>query len=142
LTRLYTALKNVTPGPVASVDWEDPRARSFREAMDDDFGTPEAVAVLFDLASEVNKHRDPGLAAQLKALGGILGLLQRDPESFLQGGGGEGDLSPESIEALITERLSARKARDFKRSDAIRDELKAKGVVLEDGPQGTTWRRE
>ena len=110
--------------------------------MDDDFNTPEALAVLFDLAGEVNRTRDASQAGLLKSLAGVLGLLQREPGEFLQGGAGEEDgYGAERIEALIQERLAARKAKDFKRSDAIRDELKAAGIVLEDSPQGTLWRR-
>jgi cysteinyl-tRNA synthetase len=110
--------------------------------MDDDFNTPEALAVLFDLAGEVNRTRDVRQAGLLKALAGVLGLLHRESGDFLQGGVGEDDgYSAERIEALIQERLTARKAKDFKRSDAIRDELKAAGIVLEDSAQGTLWRR-
>jgi len=142
LSRLYTALRGSEAASVA-IDWNDALPTRFRAAMDDDFNTPEAMAVLFDLAAEVNKSRDPAQAGLLKALGGVLGLLQRDPEAFMQAGPGDaGDYTPEHIQALIDERLAARKGKDFKRSDAIRDELKAAGIVLEDGAQGTTWRRE
>jgi cysteinyl-tRNA synthetase len=141
LTRLYTALKNVPPADVA-IDWSQPAAAAFKAAMDDDFGTPEAMAVLFDLANEANKTGDARVSGLLKALGGVLGLLQRDPMAFLQGGESGDGLSAEVIEALIQERLAARKAKDFKRADAIRDELKAAGIVLEDTPQGTIWRRD
>ncbi len=142
LTRFYTALRGLTAQPVA-IDWHEPYAAAFRSAMDDDFGTPEAMAVLFDLANEVNRTRDPALAGLLKALAGVLGLLQRDPDDFFQAGGGsEGGYSAQRIEALIDERLAARKAKDFKRADAVREELKAARIVLEDTPQGTLWRRE
>lgn len=151
LTRLYTALRgNQAPATVSSVDWENSYAQRFKAAMDDDFNTPEALAVLFDLAAEANRARAadlnevPQWLGLLKALANILGLLHREPQLFMQStvAADSGDqLSAERIEALIEERLAARKARDFKRSDAIRDELKAAGVVLEDSAQGTTWRR-
>jgi cysteinyl-tRNA synthetase len=148
LTRLYTALRGLEPaGEGAQGDAY--RAR-FAEAMDDDFNTPEAIAVLFELAREVNRARTAnpaeavGLAAVLKDLGGVLGLLQADPEEFLQGGvSAEADgLSAEAIEGLIQQRLDARKNKNWAEADRIRNELKEKGVVLEDGAGGTTWRRE
>jgi cysteinyl-tRNA synthetase len=140
LTRLYTALKGVAAVP-APVDWSNPYAARFKVALDDDFNTPEAVAVLFDLAGEVNKSQSSADAGLLKALAGLVGLLQREPEAFLQAGPAEGDWTPERIEAAIVARAAAKKAKQFAEADRIRDELKAVGVVLEDSAQGTTWRR-
>ena len=139
LTRLYTALKgfDLEVGPI---DWADARAKQFREAMDDDFNTPEAVAVLFDLANEINKDRSAARARQLRSLAGILGLLQRDAQSFLQAAPA-GALSDAEIRARIDARLAARKAKDYAAADGIRRELEEGGVILEDGPAGTTWRR-
>jgi cysteinyl-tRNA synthetase len=146
LTTLYTALRGIDSekGSEGS-DYE----RRFNTAMDDDFSTPEAIAVLFELAREINRLRDSDasqaaqLGGLLKQLAGVLGLLQREPDDFLQGGdvGGEG-LSSDAIEALIAKRLEARANKDWAESDRIRDELAAQGIVLEDGAGGTTWRRE
>jgi len=143
LTRLYTALKGVPRDPVAP-DWNEPHGRRFREAMDDDFNTPEAVAVLFDLANQVNRVRSDALARQLRALGGLLGLLGRDSEAFLRAGTGSpaGQISEAEIVALIAERNEAREKKEFPRADKIRANLLERGVALEDGPSGTTWRRE
>ena len=139
LSRLYTALKDFKGETV--VDWNEVHAQRFKAAMDDDFGTPEAVAVLFDLATAVNRG-ETYLAAQLKGLAGILGFLQRDASVFLQVAPAQnGGLSAEQIETLIAERVAAKKAKNFAESDRIRDELKVQGVILEDSPQGTTWRR-
>jgi cysteinyl-tRNA synthetase len=138
LSRLYTALK-AADEKVVPIDWTTPHARRFKEAMDDDFGTPEAVAVLHELASDTFQGR-PGAAAHLKALGGVLGLLQRDPEKFLQG---EVQSLPASeIERMIAARQQARQRKDFKAADDIRKELLDKGVVLEDSGSTTAWRRK
>jgi len=140
LSRLYTALKGFDGE--ATLDWDEGYACHFREAMDDDFATPEAIAVLFDIANEVNRSKDAKLAVQLKGLAGILGLLQRDPVEFLQASpDAEDGLSPEAIDAKVGARNTAKKAKNFAEADRIRDELKAAGIVLEDGPGGTTWRR-
>jgi cysteinyl-tRNA synthetase len=109
--------------------------------MDDDFNTPLALAAMFDLANEVNKTRSPALARQLRRLGGVLGLLQRDSVEFLQSTPAQGGLTDAAIEALIAERMIAKKARNFARADQIRDELASQSIALEDSPQGTTWRR-
>jgi cysteinyl-tRNA synthetase len=132
LTRLYTALKG-TQG--ARVDWTEPHAQKFKAAMDDDFGTPEALAVLFDLATRVNAG-DKALAAQLRGLGGVLGLLQRDPGGFLQGGE-----APQWILDAIAAREAARKRKDYAEADRIREGLLVQGIVLEDAGGRTTWRR-
>ncbi|RMX18187.1 cysteine--tRNA ligase [Vandammella animalimorsus] len=138
LKRLYTALDAVPPAAV-QIDWAQPLAARFKAAMDEDFGTPEAVAVLFELAGEVNRSQDAQLAGLLQALGGVLGILQRPPQQFLQGG--VADVDAAAIEALIAERAAAKAARDFVRADALRDQLLAQGIVLKDSAQGTTWEK-
>ena len=146
LTRLYTALADLDLGrETPAVDWSEAHARRFREAMDDDFNTPLAVAEMFDLASEVNRTKSVAAARQLKALAGVLGLLQRAPQEFLRAGGGQdgqGGLGETEIADLIAARAAAKKARNFAEADGIRAELVSAGVILEDKPDGTTnWRR-
>ena len=142
LKRLYTALSLVPIVPPVAIDWNHPFAQRFKQAMDEDFGTPDAVAVLFDLASEVNRSKDAALAGLLRALGGTLGLLQADPAAFLQGGGAAaGGLDEAAIQGLIAERAAAKHAKNFAEADRIRQSLLAQGVVLKDGPGGTTWER-
>jgi cysteinyl-tRNA synthetase len=135
LKRLYTALDLVAPTDVG-LDWTQPWAARFKAAMDEDFGTPDAVAVLFELASEVNRTRSPELAGLLKVLGGVLGLLQDEPRRFLQSGAG-GDET--EIQAQIEARAAAKKAKNFTEADRIRNELLARGIVLKDSASGTTW---
>jgi cysteinyl-tRNA synthetase len=137
LRRLYTALdKAGAPQASAPVDWSEPRAAAFREAMNDDFNTPIAVAVLFELAGEVNRHGRAADAALLKGLGATLGILQQAPRSYLQAGAG---LDEASIAGLIEERRAAKAAGDYSRADAIRKDLAGQGIVLKDSAQGTTW---
>ena len=145
LDRLYTALKGNEAGEaVAPIDWQTPHARRFREAMNDDFNTSDAIAVLFDLANEVNKTGSPRDTALMRALGGVLGLLQQNSQQYFQDDGLEGDsvFTPERIEQLIQQRLIARANRNYGEADRIRRQLLDAGIILEDGPQGTTWRRE
>ena len=135
LTRLYTALRGHDTNN-AVVDWQHPQAARFRDAMNDDFNTPEAMAVLFDLASEVNREKDASSVNLLKGLAGVLGLLQRNPDDFLQGA----MTQTIDIDGLIQARLIAKQNKNFAEADAIRKQLADAGVVLEDTPQGTTWR--
>jgi len=166
LTRLYTALRGLEPQSATDDAACRPYTEQFHQAMDDDFNTPEAMAVLFELAREINRARETDvdragcLAGEMKKLGKILGLLQSDPDEYLKrqyvlhAEPGEftiagspatltytPSLSDEKIDALIEERLKARKNKNWAEADRIRAELEAQGVVLEDGPSGTTWRR-
>jgi len=144
LERFYTVLREIEPG---SAPGESGFRDQFRSAMDDDFNTPEAVAVLFDLVRDANRLRDQGDMAAASAqtallleLGEVLGILQEDPQAFLQAGGDDG-LDAETIEALIEQRTQARRDKDFAEADRIRDELQDQGIILEDGPGGTQWKR-
>ena len=144
LKRLYTALSLVSCADMppehavsaAAMDWSSPYAARFKAAMDDDFGTPEAVAVLFELAGEVNKTHSVELAGLLKALGGCLGLLQGNPKAFLQAGAGASDAD---IQAQIAARAAAKASKNFSEADRIRNALQAQGIVLKDSAAGTTW---
>ena len=135
LKRLYTALDLVKPSAIG-LDWTQPHAARFKAAMDNDFATPEAVAVLFDVASEVNKTRSVELAALLKSLGACLGLLQSDPTAYLKAGSA---LSELSIQQLIEQRAAAKLVKNFTEADRIRQELLTQGIELKDSPNGTVW---
>jgi cysteinyl-tRNA synthetase len=135
LKRLYTALQAVPPAPV-KIDWTDPLAARFKAAMDEDFGTPEAVAVLFELASEVNRSGSAERSGLLKALGRLLGLLQTDPTFYLQAGAG---LDGAAIQVQIQARADAKKVKNFAEADRIRKDLLSQGIVLKDSASGTTW---
>ena len=140
LSRLYTALKGCD-AEAGAVNWDEGHARRFRDAMNDDFNTAEAVSVLFEVASELNRTRAREHAQLLKSLGAVLGLLQRDPNAFLQAAPATGGLDATQIEALIAGRTAARKAKNFAEADRIRKELTAAGIALEDTAQATLWRR-
>jgi len=154
LKRLYTALDAVPPEDGGGIDWADPHAARFKAAMDEDFGTPEAVAVLFDLAGDVNRRRSPQAAGLLKALGGCLGLLQGKPSDFLKGrivqvegasvfAAGKPTASNALSEPQIQEQIAARAAakanKNYAEADRIRAALLAQGIVLKDSATGTTW---
>jgi cysteinyl-tRNA synthetase len=141
LKRLYTTLASVAPSPLPQIDWSQPFAQRFRAAMDEDFGTPEAIAVLFDLASKINRSQSADLAGLLRGLGGTLGLLQCDPSRFLQGGVGTHRIDEAAIAAQIAERASAKAAKNFAQADRLRQALLAEGVALKDSAAGTTWER-
>ncbi len=142
LRRLYTTL-DLVPPQALPIDWDTPFAARFKAAMDEDFGTPEAIAVLFDLASEVNRSRSAQLSGQLQALGAVLGLLQRDAGEFLKARTGDagGQDDTEQIDHLIAQRAKAKAERDFAQADRIRQSLADRGVVLKDSAAGTTWER-
>ena len=141
LRRLYTALEAV-PAATVQVDWANPFAARFKAAMDEDFGTPEAVAVLFDLASEINKTHSAQLSGLLQALGACLGLLQLDPAAFLKGRPATaGQITDAAVDTLVAQRAAAKLARDFAQADCLRKELLAAGIELKDSPAGTSWVR-
>jgi len=133
LRRLYTALDAVAPSD-EPLDWSQPQAAAFRAAMNEDFNTPVALAVMFELANEVNRTRNADTAALLRHLGGVLGVLQQTPRTYLQGG-----LDATAIEAAIAARQAAKAAKNYAEADRIRKDLAAQGVELKDSPQGTTW---
>jgi cysteinyl-tRNA synthetase len=146
LSRLYNALRDIEIGEMDSIS--DEYVSRFQQAMDEDFNTSEAIAVLFDLAGQINKlkssepARAASLAATLKQLGGILGLLQDDPETYLKSAGNSSDgLSDQQIDKLIAQRTQAKADKNWGEADRIRDELKEQGIELEDKAGETSWRR-
>ena len=145
LDRLYTAMDQLE---LQYVSLEGPYLDRFNSAMDDDFNTREAISVLFEMAREVNRLKrdtDPQaavLASQMRGLGNILGLLELDPQAYLKGEAGEGDLADANVDALVVQRQQAKLDRNFALSDQIRDQLKVAGIVLEDSKEGTVWKRE
>ena len=145
LDRLYIALKEVKSADIATINWSNVHAQKFQDAMNDDFNTPDAIAVLFDLASDINKTGSKGNASLLKVLGGLLGLLQQNPQDYLQNKAvtnNSDSLAQDEIEQLIQQRISARKEGRYSDADSIRKNLLEQGIILEDSSQGTTWRRQ
>lgn len=148
LNTLYTALRehaHETVGGDLAIDWSDPRAERFKAAMDEDFNSSEAIAVLFELAREINKQVTARDLRLFLGLAGLLGLLEQNPEHWFKTGSGKvlgaSDEDDAEIKTLIEARRVARQAKNFKESDRIRERLEAQGILLEDGPGGTTWKR-
>ena len=142
LRRLYTALEGIDlPAANLAIDWAHPQAAAFKTAMDDDFNTPGALAVLFDLANECNRTRSADTGALLRALAATLGVLQQAPRSFLQAALSAGGLDESAIAGLIADRAAAKAAKNFAEADRIRKDLAAQGIELKDSAAGTTWVR-
>ncbi|MEN9481612.1 MAG: hypothetical protein RLZZ298_3007 [Pseudomonadota bacterium] len=140
LDGLYFALRDVPP-TLVEIDWSNDFAARFAAALNEDFDSHGAISVLFELAGEVNRQRNAELSGLLKGLGAVIGLLERDPLVYLRGAAVAGGLDESAIEQLIAERAAAKKARNFAEADRVRDVLKADGIILDDSPQGTSWRR-
>ncbi|MBN2606681.1 MAG: cysteine--tRNA ligase [Thiotrichales bacterium] len=141
VSRLYSALESFTPEQLSAAEAGTNYEVEFNDAMNDDFNTPQAMAVLFELAKEVNKTKSETLGGLLKKLANQIGLLEQDANVFFKSQPSQSDLTDDAIQSLIDERAEARKNKDFARSDQIRDELLAQGIELLDSPQGTTWRK-
>ncbi len=145
LDRLYISLKEIGEVETSEINWEDVHAKTFMAAMNDDYNTPEAIAVLFELTSDINKTGSRSNAGLLKSLGGLLGLLQQSPQDYLHNNtfkDSDAQLSGEQIEEMIAQRINARKDGRYSEADAIRQQLTEAGIILEDGSKGTTWRRQ
>ena len=140
LDSLYFTLRDV-PAKAVVIDWNNEYAGRFAAALNEDFDSSGAIAVLFELAAEANRQKSAELSGLLKALAAVIGLLEREPMAYLQGGAGAGGLDEAAIEQMIVDRAAAKKNKNFAEADRIRDELKAAGIVLDDSPQGTSWRR-
>lgn len=147
LTRLYTSLNGLNVSNTEDLELSKTYVEKFNQAMDDDFNTPEAYSVLFDLARDINKFKSTdvksaeNLGVTLKKLGGILGILQQEPENFLKSRTSNSDIDENLINSLIIERTQAKKEKNWAKADEVRNRLTSMGIIIEDGPQGTSWRR-
>jgi len=139
LTKLYLTIRDFKVESASTIDWNQPYANKFKQALDDDFNSSEAIAILFELANEINKTNSSELLILLKSLAQILGLLFKNPEDFLQGNNLKDDVD---IELMIKKRNDAKKNKNFQEADEIRANLLKKGILLEDTPEGTIWRKK